>query len=166
MLKVPSDPGLYWLSNSQPGVEAFEYIELKPVVPLKSGGGKMGKMFPLKGGHTLGFLVPGTSRNRVSPGVSVFYARLVAKVATDDIVLLKMTRGDDRRTLDFGPKPEQPVFGPGAMRPFDSTPLAEGLYRLNVESLQPGEYIFLIRGLGDEKKGFLGKGYDFGCGPR
>lgn len=166
MVRVPPDPGLYWLSNSEPGAEKFEYIELKPIVPLKSGGGKMSKVFPLKGSHTLGFLVPSASRNRVSPGANAFYARLGANVSTDDIVLLKMAKGDGRRTLDFGPKPGQPVFPPDAMRAFDSTPLAEGLYRLNVESVQPGEYIFLIRGSGDEKKGFLGKGYDFGSGPQ
>jgi hypothetical protein len=162
--KIPGDLGLYWLSHSDSGAESFEFIELKPVVPLKSSGGKMGKMFKLKGGHTHGLVVAPASKLRVNHGANVFYARLGGKIAIEDIVLLKMAKDDGRRVLDFGPDPEKPVFPPDSILPFDSIPLAEGLYRLKVDSVASGEYIFLVRGSGDEKKGFLGKGYDFGAG--
>jgi hypothetical protein len=170
MPKIPPDPGMYWLSRAEPGDEAFEFIELKPVVPLKPGSGKagkmgkVGKMLPMKKGKALGFLVSAAAKLRVGPGAQVFYARLGPKIAIEDIVLLQMAKGDGRRTLDFGPKPDKPVFPADAIRPFDSKLLAEGLYRLNVGAIRPGEYIFLILGSGDEKKGILGKGYDFGTG--
>lgn len=46
-LKVPAEPGIYWLSKATPGKEGFELLEMKPVVPLKRGG-KMSSM--LSGG--------------------------------------------------------------------------------------------------------------------
>ena len=62
-------------------------------------------------------------------------------------------------------QPEGRWAAPDAIHLFDSKLLTEGLYRLNVGAVPPGEYLFLILGSGDEKKGFLGKGYDFGVVP-
>jgi len=45
---------------------------------------------------------------------------------------------------------------------FDSKQVAPGLFRLSVAAKNTGEFLFFILGSGDEKKGTLGKGYDFG----
>lgn len=166
MAKLPPEPGMFWLSKADRGSEAFEVIEVKPVVPLKSagGGGKIAKMLPIKKGHNVGFLVSSASKLRTPPGAQVFYARLGAKIAIEDIVLLQMTAEDNRRVLDFGPKPDAPVPPPNAMRSFEPKFVVEGLYRIDVPALRPGEYLFWVRGSGDPKKGILGKGYDFGVG--
>jgi hypothetical protein len=167
MPKIPGDPGLYWLSKSEPGAEAFQFIELKAVAPLKSGrGGKLGKMIPLKGGHTRGFIVPAEAKVRIPPGASVFYVRPGAKIGIEEIVLLKMTPEQNRRVIDFGPKPDKPEFSPDEVLPYEPTPLSEGLYRINLAPMKPGEFIFLLRGSGDPNKGLLGKGYDFGVAAR
>jgi hypothetical protein len=48
------------------------------------------------------------------------------------------------------------------MMEFESKEVSTGLFRLAVPLKQPGEYLFLILGSADDKKGLLGKGYDFG----
>lgn len=160
ILKLPSEPGMYWLASAEAGKEVFELIELKPVVALKAGKRTL-MSGGLKKGHTNGFLVGPEARLRVAVGANVFYGRLGAKTLVEDLVLLEMEKGEGRRLIDFGPKPDKPVFQPDAIRPFESKQLAEGVYRLDVKPLSPGNYVFLILGSGDEKKGILGKGFDF-----
>lgn len=162
MPKIPPEPGMYWLSSAQAGKEMFEYIELKPIVPLKAQGKLSGKLGALRKKRAIGFFVSPSAALRMALGANVFYGRLGPKAAIEDIVLLRLEKEDSRRTLDFGPRPDKPVFPPDAVRPFESKLLADGLYRLDVAPLMPGEYVFLILGSGDEKKGVLGKGYDLG----
>lgn len=165
MLKVPPEPGLYWLSSQEPGTETFNLIELKPMVPLKWASGVVSKLPAIGKGHTVGFFVSPAAPLRIGEGPNVFFARLDPKTAIDDIILLNLTKEATRRTLDFGPKPDKPVFPPAALRTFESKRLAEGFYRIDAGPLAPGEYVFLILGSGDPKKGILGKGYDIASGP-
>ena len=164
--KIPPEPGLYWLASAEPGNETFKLIELKPIVPMKPAHG-LGSLMKggLAKGHTVGFLVGATGKQRVSASKNVFFGRLPEKTAIEDVILLHLDKGEDRRILDFGPKPSKPVFPPDSIRPFESKLLGEGLYRLDVPELAPNEYVFLILGSGDEKKGTLGKGYDFVVAP-
>jgi hypothetical protein len=112
--------------------------------------------------HTAGLLAGPQSKLRTKAGASVFYARLGAKGSPDDLVLLQLEKGDARRELDFGPKPDKPAFPPDSIRQLESSEASPGIYRLNAPALKPGEYLFFVLGTGDEKKGILGKGYDFG----
>jgi hypothetical protein len=164
-LKVPGEPGVYWLAANEPGNESFELIELKPLVPMKSGG-KIAKLTGgLKKGQTVGSLAGPSSRLHVPKTPNVFYGRIGTKVAIEDLILLRAEKGDGKRFVDFGPKPAKPVFPPDSIKQFVSKPVAEGFYRMEVAALPAGEYVFLILGSGDEKKGIVGKGYDFAVGP-
>lgn len=113
----------------------------------------------------MGFLAGPSSRLHVPKGANAFYARIGAEVATEDLILLLADKADGKRLVDFGPKPTKPVFPPASIKQFASKPVTEGLYRLEVAPLPPAEYVFLILGSGDEKKGFVGKGYDFAVDP-
>ena len=163
-LKVPTDPGVYWVRSAEPGNEAFELMELKPLVPMKTGG-KLESMLTggLKKGQTVGSLAGPSAILHIPKGPMVFYAR-IGKVAIDDLILLHADKGDGKRYIDFGPKPSKPVFPPESVRQFASKQVSDGFYRLEVPALQPGEYVFLVLGSGDEKKGVVGKGYDFAVG--
>lgn len=160
--KVPPDPGVYWLASAARGKERFELIEVKSLVPMRSGS-KIGSILTggLKKGQTVGLLVGAASKLRISGGANVFYARIGA-TAMDDVVLLRAAKAEGGRIVDFGPKPAKPVFPPDSIQPFTSKPIGAGLHRLDVAPMPSGEYLFLILGSGDEKKGILGKGYDFG----
>jgi hypothetical protein len=74
----------------------------------------------------------------------------------------------NRRDLDFGTKSGKPVLPAAAVRQFESNEVDKGLFRLKAVLSGQGEYLFLILGSGDKRKGLLGKGYDFGTvpGPR
>lgn len=162
-LKVPPEPGIYWFAKSAPGHEVFEPLEMKPVVPLKRGG-KMGSVLTggLVKGHTVGLLAGPKAKTRVPAGAFVFYARFGAKGSADDLVLVRLAKSSVHREIDFGPKPDKPVFPPDAVCQLEATEAGPGIYRLNAPGLKPGEYLFFILGSGDEKKGVLGKGNDFG----
>ena len=79
----------------------------------------------------------------------------------EDIILLVMASKHDRREVEFGPNPEKPVFPVDAVKQYESKEVDTGLYRITASSLGPGEYLFLLLGSGDEKKGLLGKGWEF-----
>jgi hypothetical protein len=162
-LKVPPEPGIYWLAKAAPGNEVFQPLEMKPVVPLKRGG-KMGSV--LTGGlmkeHTVGLLAGQKAKVRLPAGVSVFYARFGAKGSADDLVLVRLAHGSGHRELDFGPKPDKPAFPPDSICQLEAIEAGPAIYRLSAPGLKAGEYLFFILGSGDEKKGVLGKGYDFG----
>jgi hypothetical protein len=163
-LKVPPEPGIYRLAKAAPGEETFERLEIKPVIPLKRGSGKMGSM--LSGGllkdHTLGFIAGPKSKTRAAAGTSVFYARFDGKASPDDLVLLRLVSADAGREFDFGPKPDKPAFPPEAICQMDTSEAGPNVYRLTAPALKPGEYLFFILGSGDEKRGLLGKGHEFG----
>jgi hypothetical protein len=154
-LKVPPEPGIYYLTAKQ----EFLALDLKAVVPSKQPGKAV---IPGLKGHIIGSVVGPTAKSRLSSGPATFYARLAEKAAVDDLALLILKRSHNRRDLDFGAKAGKPVFSVNALRQFESKEVSAGLFRIAVPLKQPGEYLFLILGSGDDKKGLLGKGYDFG----
>jgi hypothetical protein len=157
-LKVPVENGIYYFA----GEENFVPLELKPVVPFKQPG----KMTKLSGGlmkgQVVGSVVGAAAAARVPTGPATFYARPGEKAGIEDFVLLSMEAAKDRRNLDFGNKAGKPVFPPKSIHQFDSKEVMPGVFRLAVPPSNAGEYLFFILGSGDEKKGLLGKGYDFG----
>src|SRR5215469_3520094 len=152
--KLPPDVGVYYLSGSQ----KLMPLELKPIVP-QSQPGKFGKLL---GGHVMGSAAGNAAKVHANQDPLVFYARLGDKVMIDDLVLLSFKASTERRELDFGPKAGTPVFPPKTVYQFDSKEVGAGLYRLAVPALSKGEYLFFIRGSQEDKKGLLGRGYDFG----
>jgi hypothetical protein len=75
---------------------------------------------------------------------------------------LSLEASEGRRNLDFGTKVGKPVFPVKSIHQFESKEVMPGLSRLAVPPNGAGEYLFFMLGSGDEKKGLLGKGYDFG----
>ena len=162
-LKLPPEPGIYWLAQGTPGEANFAALEMKPVVPLKRGG-KGGLLTGgLIKGHTVGLLAGPKAKVRVAAGALVFYARFGPKGSADDLVLVRLAGENGHRELDFGPKPDKPVFSPDAICQMETTDAGPGIYRIHAAGLKPGEYLFFLLGSGDEKKAVLGKGYDFGA---
>lgn len=165
--KVPPEPGVYWLTSASPGSETFEPLEFKPLMLLKESSGKLGKLSGgLKKARGTGVLAGEKAKLRVGLSAEVFYVRLDPKAAIDDFVLLRVESSGQRRLLEFGGKPDKPIFPTDSMLRFETTSLAEGLFRIDVKPGGKGEYIFLVLGSGDEKKGILGKGYSFGADPK
>lgn len=155
--KVPTDPGLYHLSDTK----AFSKLEQRPLVPANQPG-KAPKLLGFLKGHIVGSIVDEKAKLRLPAArEAVFFLRLPEKATIDDYALLRLEPGKSRRDLDFGTKPGKPVFPFSARASFESKTVAPGLYRLSVKLTQPGEYLFFILGSGDESKGLLGKGYDF-----
>lgn len=153
--KVPPERGMYYLDPMQ----QFQALDLKTVVPYKQPG-KLSKFGV--GSHVIGSLVGAAAKTRVMSGSAVFYFRLPDKTAIDDIALLRVERAKNQRHLDFGTKPGKPVFPVKSVQQYDSKEAGPGLFRLMATINDPGEYLFFILGSGDDKKGLLGKGYDFG----
>jgi hypothetical protein len=112
--------------------------------------------------HTVGLLAGPKAKIRVAPGGSVFYARFGPKGSVDDLVIVRLNSADGHRELDFGPKPDKPVFSPDTICQLEAAEAGPGIHRLRPANLKPGEYLFFLLGSGDEKKAVLGKGYDFG----
>jgi hypothetical protein len=158
-LKVPPDLGIYYLM----GKDEFVKLDSRPVVPFKQPG----KMMPLLTagmikGHVVGSIVGPAARTRVSGRPMVFYARIAEKAVSDSLVLLNLDLSENRRDIDLGTKSGKPVFPVKSVRQFESEDVMPGLFRLNVFLDRPGEYLFFVLGSADDKKGLLGKGYDFG----
>jgi hypothetical protein len=152
-LKVPPDTGIYYLTKTGD----FLPLNLRTVVPLKEPG----KM-PLFKGHVIGSVVGASATTRLTSSSATFYVRLGEKTSIDDLALLLLDKSKTRRDLDFGPKPGKPVFRVNALKPFESKNVSPGLFRVVVPPNPRGEYFFYILGSGDDKKGLLGRGYDFG----
>jgi hypothetical protein len=153
--KVPPDVGVYYLATGQ----KFVALELKSIVP-QSEPGKFGKLMH---GHVMGAAAGPRASVRVNQDPLVFYARLGGKMMIDDLVLLSFKASKERRELDFGTKSGTPVFPPKTIYQFDSKEVGPGgLYKIAAPALKDGEYIFFILGSQDDKKGLLGRGYDFG----
>jgi hypothetical protein len=156
--RTPPDVGLYYLT----GTKDFSPLDLRPVVSTKEAG-KNSKLFGLLKGHIVGSIVDAKAKRRLTAGAeAVFFLRLAEKGAIDDYALLRLEPAAGRRNLDFGTAPGKPVFPFSARASFESKQMAPGLYRLSVGVTKKGEYLFFILGSGDESKGLLGKGYDFG----
>jgi|SRR5579862_2270415 len=156
-LKVPAEVAIYYLK----GADEFVQLDLKPVVPIKEPG-KMSKFSPVKG-HVVGSVIGPTAMARVATGATTFYARPGEKAAIEDFVLLSLEPDKTRRNIDFGTKVGKPVFPAKSVHQFESKEVMPGLFRLAVPPVGKGEYLFFLLGSGDEKKGMLGKGYDFGA---
>ncbi len=158
-LKVPPETGIYYL----PGKDDFLKLDFRPVVPLKQPGKVMAVLSAgMVKGHVVGSVVGPAARTRVAGRPLVFYARLAEKSVADDLVLLNLELSENHRDLDFGTKAGKPVFPVKSVRQFDSEEVMQGLFRLSVSLDHAGEYLFFVLGSGDDKKGLLGKGYDFG----
>lgn len=155
--KIPPEVGIYY----SPEEYTFQPLDLKTLVPTKQPGGKFSSIPGLKG-HIIGAVIGANSKLRVARDAATFYARLGDKGSIDDLTLLRMDPADKRRQLDFGTKAGKATFRVQSILQFDSKQVAPGLFRLSVATKNAGEFLFFILGSGDEKKGTLGKGYDFG----
>ncbi len=154
--KIPPEIGIYY----SPEEEMFLPLDQKTLVPTKQPGGKFS--IPGLKGHIIGAAIGSSAKVRVRREAATFYARLGEKSSIDDLTLLRMDPGDKRRQLDFGTKAGKATFRVQSILQFDSKQVAPGLYRLSVATKSAGEFLFFILGSGDDKKGTLGKGYDFG----
>lgn len=154
--KIPPDVGIYY----SPEEEMFLPLDLKTMVPTKQPGGKFS--IPGLKGHIIGAAIGSNAKIRVMRDAATFYARLGDKGSIDDLTLLRLDPADKRRQLDFGTKAGKATFRVQSILQFDSKQVAPGLYRLSVATKSAGEFLFFILGSGDDKKGTLGKGYDFG----
>ncbi len=158
-LKIPPESGIYYLA----GKEEFLRLDFKAVVPAKQPGRLPSVLSAgLIKGHIVGSVIGAAANTRVALRPATFYARLGEKMVIEDLALLSLKRSGSRRDLDFGTKPGNPAFPVNSVRPFASKEVSPGLFRLVIPLKQPGEFLFFILGSGDEKKGLLGKGYDFG----
>lgn len=158
--KVPPEPGVYYSADIEG--ENFTRLELKPVFVKKSGGGMSAVLTAgIKKDSATGYLKGSVSRTKVSGDTAIFFVRLPEKAAIDDIVLLALSSKGDERTIDLGPKPDKPVFPPDAVKQYQSSEIDTGLFRLSAGPFAAGEYLFLQLGSGEEKKGILGKGWEF-----
>jgi len=158
VLKLPPEAGIYYLK----GPEEFATLDLKPVVPSKQPGKMSAFSGGLVNGHIIGSLIDATAKTRATGPSAIFFLRLAEKGTIDDIALLSLETSSKQRDLDFGKKPGKPVFPVSSVKQFESKEIIPGIYRLTVPLSKPGEYLFFVLGSGDEKKGLLGKGYDFG----
>ena len=157
-LKVPPESGIYYLTAK----EEFLALDLKQVVASKQPGKLSSLSAGMVKGHIIGSVIGPAAKIRVENGSAVFYVRLPEKTTIDDLALLNLERASNRRDLDFGKKAGKPVFPVSAARQYESKEVASGMFRLSVPMSKAGEYLFFILGSGDDKKGLLGKGYDFG----
>jgi hypothetical protein len=158
VLKLPPEPGIYYLK----GTEEFDTLDLKPVVPSKQPGKLSALSGGLFNGHIIGSLIDAAAKTRARGPSAIFFIRLEEKTTIDDIALLSLETSSKQRDLDFGKKPGKPVFPVESVKQFESKEIIPGVYRLTVPLTKPGEYLFFVLGSGDDKKGLLGKGYDFG----
>jgi hypothetical protein len=152
VLKLPVEKGVYWMD----AMEKVTELELKPVVASKQPGKTK---IPFGKGHVMGSL-PGASAKAKLPAVETnLYARIMNPV--EDLVLVQTEGGGKHRDLDFGLNADKPVFPPKSVRQFESKDVGQGVIRISLPKLDPGEYLLFILGSGEEKKGTLGKGWEF-----
>jgi hypothetical protein len=153
VLKLPPEAGLYWLVDGQP-----VQLELKPIVASKQGGGKIKSL--IKKSHIVGSVAGVAAKAALPVGTKTLYARLQTPV--EDLVLVQLESEEGRRDLDFGTKAAKPTFPPGSVKQFESKDVGLGVVRFTLPDLAPSQYLFFILGSGEEKKGTLGKGWEFG----
>lgn len=102
------------------------------------------------------------SKNALPSGQAVFFYRLPEKANVEELVLAALDVKSDRRELEFGPDAAKPVFPMESVKQYSAEEIDTGLYRVTAAALVDGEYVFFLLGSGEEKKGILGKGYEFG----
>lgn len=157
--KVPSEPGLYYVSARADIVP----LDFDSLVPTKEPGKASKLLGGLLKGHIIGSIVGGKAKTRFTRRTeATFFLRVSEKATIDDYALLRLEPSANRRDLDFGTKPGKPVFPFRARVRFEPKQVVAGLYRIPLSLTEPGEYVMFVLGSGDEKKGILGKGYDFG----
>ncbi len=150
--KLPPEPGVYL------GKEPGEFVRL-PFRTLTVAKGRKG-VFSKKP-SVFGHLVGAHSSTQISMPDPEFFLRLPEKAAIEEVLLLLLDGKQDRREIELGKDPSSPVFPTESVKVFESKELDPGVFLLSVGALEPGEYLFLLLGSADEKKGIAGKGYDF-----
>lgn len=156
-LKVPPEPGVYYMAD--PAGEHFGRLELKTITP-SGAAGKMAKLLLRKG--VTGYLIGPAAKTQLDAAKVVLFVRLAEKGDIEEFILIELNRKSDRREIGFGPNAAKPVFPPEDVKQYSAEPLDDRLYRLRPAPLSPGQYVLFLLGSGDEKKGILGKGYEFG----
>jgi hypothetical protein len=154
-LKIPPEPGVYYPSDVE--VDAFAKLELKTLTAAKSAS-KLTKM--LKRGVN-GYLVGNSAKTQIKGAAIDLYFRLPEKNSIEEVILLTMVVKSDRREIDFGPEPYKPVFPVDTLKQYSAMEIDTRLYRIHVDELNTGQYLLLLLGSSEEKKGILGKGYEF-----
>lgn len=155
VLKLPPESGVYWLDATGKPVQ----LELKPVVTSKAAGKSKLSLGLIKK-HAIGSLAGASAKVTVPANGTKLYLRIQS--AVEDLVLVETEDEKTRRDLDFGPTADKPSFPPKSVRQFESKDVGLGVIRVSLPPLTPGEYLLFILGSGEEKKGTLGKGWDFG----
>jgi hypothetical protein len=140
-------------------------LGLQTLIPGNAGG-LLGKVLSagLKKSKPFAIVLEPRAKFRVTAAAPVFYARPPEGVAPEDIALVAIKTEDDHREMPLAPS-ESPAAKPApasdALRPLKTEEVGPKLYRMVVPPLQPGEYVFYLRGSADPSKGTQGKGYDF-----
>ena len=157
---LPAEPGIYFRLTSD---EAFQRLDFKPVTAAGPGGKTIGVLTAgLKKAAVSGYLVGPSAGTSFHTGDREFYVRLPEKVVAEDIILIKTDPKKDRREINFGPDAAKPSFAPGIVKQYKSAELESGVFRFECAALDPGEYVFLVLGSSEEKKGIVSKGWPFG----
>jgi hypothetical protein len=157
--KVPPESGVYLAEGDSE--EEIVRIPFRTITAARSGKASGLLTGGLKKSPIVGYLVGSQARTQIPSPSPVFYLRLPEKVTIEEVLLLVLAAKADRREVELGPNVGKPVFPVGTVKPYESKQIDVGLYRITVGSLTPGEYLFFLPGSADEKKGIVGKGYDF-----
>jgi hypothetical protein len=151
VLKLPPEMGLYYFADGKP-----LQMELKPMVTSKAASSSL---MGLSKSHAIGSLAGPTAKTTLPASGIDLYAKIATPI--EDVVLVDLIQAKTRRDLDFGTKPDKPAFPSKSVHPFESKDVGQGVIRITLPPLKQGEYLLLILGSGEEKKGTLGKGWEF-----
>lgn len=152
--KAPPEPGVYFLDG-----DSFTTVELKTLLPAKSGGMGQTVTAGLLKAKIMGQLLGRKAKTRAkSP--PVFYMRLDVKI--EEIALAVLSAKGDRRELEMAGDEKKPTLNVESMKPYDPVEVDANLFRVTVPPMKKGEYFFYLMGSADPPKGIQGKGYDFG----
>lgn len=153
--KVPPDAGLYRFPSDAP-----MKVDLQILLGTQESAG-LGKVL-MKKGKVVGYLVGPTAKTRIKEPAPMFYLRLPAGKAIEEVVLVALDHKADRREFEMGPPGPKQEIKPEARRPFDFLEVGPNLFKLTTAKLGKGEYFFFELGSAEPPKGSLGKGFDFG----
>jgi hypothetical protein len=153
-VKVPSDPGLYFLHGKE-----LTRIEARHVNLSQGGGGGRGPKIPMKshipmsGGSRVNAQILGEHAEHTVTAIPVFYYRPAAKEGTGaaDLVLVKLKARKGRREFVVSSAGDWKTSSGIPLRSqveFFSKQVESGVYQLTAsEDLEPGEYgFYLFRG--------------------
>ena len=155
--KIPPEPGAYLAGDGDP-----VSIDLKMLVPTKSGGGILSAA--LKKKEKAGGLMVGPKAKTRLKNPVVVYIRLADPAKIEELTLIALAGQKDRREMELAVegKKQKPAPKFESIRPFDAVEVGPKLFRVMPAKLAKGEYIFFLAGTADPDKGIQGKGYDFG----